>query len=402
MNQVTLSTPTNERIVSIDILRGFAVLGILIMNIQSFSLISQAYMNPFAHGELEGLEKWVWIISHVIASEKFMSIFSMLFGAGVLLFYERILAKGGKAGKRHYIRNFWLLIFGLIHGYGLWHGDILVSYSLTAFFIYLFRKKKVKTLIIWSAVFLMIPIALSILTGISIQYWDAATLQESKAGWTPTEEMITKEISQLTGGFASQWEFRSVITTTMITFIFFYSIFWRVASMMLLGMVLYKTGVLSNLKSKTFYLRMTLIGIIPGWIISSFGVYQNFNHGFEFEYSMFLGSQYNFIASVFTALGYIGLINYLIKLNFCSGFFNRLQATGKMAFTNYILMTLICTTIFYGHGFGLFESVDVMWRLTIVVVIWAFILLISPIWLKRFRMGPLEWLWRSLTYLKKQ
>ncbi|MEQ8715947.1 MAG: hypothetical protein RIC80_23235, partial [Cyclobacteriaceae bacterium] len=125
----------DTRIESLDVIRGFAVLGILIMNIQSFSMVNQAYLNPTAYGDLSGINKWVWIISHVFADQKFMSLFSMLFGASILMISEGSERKTGSSVGVHYKRNFWLLIIGLIHAYGLWSGDILTPYAVIAFLV---------------------------------------------------------------------------------------------------------------------------------------------------------------------------------------------------------------------------------------------------------------------------
>ncbi len=126
--KVSPVSPT-KRIKSLDALRGFAILGILIMNIQSYSMIMAAYTNPTAYGDLTGINKWVLILSHTIAEQKFLSIFSILFGAGIILFTRKAEAKGKKATGLHYRRTFWLLIIGLMHAYLVWYGDILVTYA---------------------------------------------------------------------------------------------------------------------------------------------------------------------------------------------------------------------------------------------------------------------------------
>ena len=124
-----LPVQSADRIHSLDVLRGFAILGILIMNIQSFSMIRAAYINPAAYGDLTGINKWVWIIGQVLANGKFMAIFSALFGTGILLFWEKARSAGKKAGQLHYRRIFWLLVIGLIHAYFFWYGDILVGFD---------------------------------------------------------------------------------------------------------------------------------------------------------------------------------------------------------------------------------------------------------------------------------
>jgi uncharacterized protein len=152
-----------DRIVSLDVLRGVAVLGILVMNIQSFSMPSAAYINPTAYGDLTGINKWIWIISHILASGKFMSIFSILFGAGVLIFIQNAQARGEKAFALHFRRMGWLLLFGLIHGYLLWSGDILVCYSLCGMVIWFFWNSSSGKLLRAALIFFLVPMVLGTL-----------------------------------------------------------------------------------------------------------------------------------------------------------------------------------------------------------------------------------------------
>ena len=131
-----------------DVLRGIAILGILIMNIQSFSMIGAAYINPTAYGDLTGMNKWVWVLSHVFADQKFMTIFSILYGAGIVLITKKAESKERLAVGLHYRRTFWLLVIGLMHAYLLWYGDILVTYGLCALVVFLFRKASPRKLLI--------------------------------------------------------------------------------------------------------------------------------------------------------------------------------------------------------------------------------------------------------------
>jgi len=153
MSHKSAPTTTTERIRSLDVLRGFALLGILIINIQSFSMPGAAYLNPSSFGDFEGINKWIWAVTFAIGETKFMAIFSMLFGAGIVLVTQKAEAKTGKSAGLHYRRNFWLLVFGLVHAHLIWYGDILVAYALCAFIVYLFRNKSPKTLLILGAVF---------------------------------------------------------------------------------------------------------------------------------------------------------------------------------------------------------------------------------------------------------
>jgi len=398
----TTPTQLSERIISLDILRGFAILGILIMNIQSMSMIGAAYINPTAYGDFTGINKIVWIISHVLADSKFMSIFSILFGAGVILFTDRLKAKGVKSLNIHYRRTFWLLIIGLLHAYVLWYGDILVAYALSALWIILLRKKKPKTLFIVGAIIFSIGSILYFLTGISIPYMPEEAITGMMESWLPDTKTIAAEINAYRSDFLTQMDTRIPESIWMQTYLFFYFIGWRASGLMLIGMGLYKSEILSAKKTNRFYLKMTLIGLIFGFALILIGLYKNFENNFSLEYSFFLGSQFNYWGSVLVALGYIGLIILLIK-SFKKGWLaNSLKAVGQTALSNYLIQSILGTFIFYGHGLGLYGKVERWQQILIVIGIWILQLIISPIWLKYFKFGPFEWLWRSLTYWKIQ
>jgi uncharacterized protein len=389
---------SRDRIVSIDLMRGIAVLGILIMNIQTFAMVGAAYMNPMAYGDLTGINKWVWILSHVLASEKFMSIFSILFGAGVLLFSSNAMEKGRRSGPLHYRRMMWLFVFGMLHAYLIWYGDILVAYSLCGMLVFVFRKKKPRTLIIWSSIFFIVPALFTLFASATMDFWPQESIDQNMQSWLPSAEKTQTELDIMRSGWLGQMDKRVESSVFMQTFIFFWMLFWRAMSMMLLGMALFKWGVLSAAKSNGFYLKMVLFGLVPGYLISSWGVIENFNAGWTMEFSMFNGSLFNYFGSIFTALGYIGAVMLIAKSAKCGGFKKVISSVGRMAFTNYILMSILGMFIFYGNGLGYIGYLDRFTQILITIGIWALLLIISPIWLKYFRFGPLEWFWRVLTY----
>lgn len=397
----TATSPSN-RILSIDLLRGFAVLGILIMNIQSMSMIGAAYINPTAWGDLTGINKWIWILGDLFANSKFMSIFSMLFGAGIILFSERALEKGRRGGPLHYRRNFWLLIFGMIHAYLIWYGDILVAYSLCGFLAFVFRKLKPRTLIISSILFFIVPVILTTWAGQTLEYWPEESYNQNMESWMPAQESIDKEIITMQGSWIQQMDQRVPDAIFMQSFLFLWQSFWRVMSMMLLGMALYKWGIITAKKSNIFYIKMTVITLAIGLFFTGSGIIQNFRHSWSMEFSMFAGNVYNYIGSVATALSYIAVVMLLAKSIRFSKLKYVVSSVGKMAFTNYIFMSIVGTFIFYGHGFGLFCKVDRTGQLLIVFTIWTMLLIISPLWLKKYQYGPLEWIWRVLTYWRIQ
>ncbi len=392
----------SKRIVSLDILRGVAVLGILIMNIQSFSMPQAAYINPTAFGDLSGLNKWIWILSHILASQKFMSIFSMLFGAGVLIFTENAMAKGKNSALLHYRRMAWLMVFGLLHGYLLWYGDILFTYSLCGMLLFVFRRLPPRKLIWIGFGFFLVPMVLDTLFAFSMSYWPEESLKSTMQTWSPDTATLQHYLTVYGGSWMEQMELRVPGYLFLQTGLFFMQTFWRVMAMMLLGMALFKWKVLSAGLSRLIFLRLTLVGLLLGFFLSATGVVLNFRMQWSMEFSMFLGKQFNYVGSVLTALGYVGLVMLICKSISFRRFKNTFSAVGRMAFSNYILMTLICTLLFYGHGLGLFGSMERKVQALIVVGIWLVIIIISPLWLRSFRFGPLESLWRSLTYGKWQ
>jgi uncharacterized protein len=403
-NQTAAFTPTapSERLMSLDVLRGFAVLGILIMNIQSFSMIEAAYINPAAYGDLTGLNKLIWILSHLFADQKFMTIFSIMFGAGIALMTSKIEAKGQSSAGLHYRRTFWLLIIGLIHAYVFWHGDILVSYALCALLAFLFRKLSPKKLLIVGIILIAVSSLLYFLSGLTVPFWDPETYQGTMASWKPGPEIIAKEISAFRGNWLEQMTIRAPSSLKFQTFLFLFWTGWRAGGLMLIGMALYKWGILTNQRSKRFYLISMCIGFVIGIPIVGYGMIRNFSANWLLDFSMFFGWQYNCWGSLFIAFGYICLIMIICKSMKVQKITSPFAAVGRMALTNYLLQTIICTIIFYGHGLGLFGHVERKNQILIVIAVWLIQLIISPVWLRYFRFGPAEWLWRSLTYLKLQ
>ena len=389
---------STDRIVSIDLLRGIAVLGILVMNIQHFSMPPAAYINPTAYGDLGGLNKWVWILSHILASEKFLSIFSILFGAGVLIFTERAEKKGFNSAALHYRRMSWLLLFGLMHGYLLWSGDILVNYSLCGMLVYLFRHERPVILIRIGFSFFLVPLLLGLFFSWSMPGWPVEVVQNNMESWQPGAGTIGHYLEVYRGGWLEQMELRIPGTVSVETTYFLKQTFWRVMAMMLLGMALFKWKILSGDRSSGFYLKMAITGLAAGYLLSILGVCLNFRHQWSLEFSMYLGSQFNYIGSVAVALGYTALVMLLARS--AGGVFIKrvLASVGRMAFSNYILMTLLCTFLFYGDGLGLYGSVERKEQVIFVLAIWVLLVITSTLWLKRFRIGPLERIWRILTY----
>ncbi|PID85688.1 MAG: hypothetical protein CSB13_06810 [Chloroflexi bacterium] len=400
--KTAVPTKPSERIIALDALRGFAILGILVMNIQSFSMVVAAYQNPLAYGNFTGLNRWVWMFSHIFFDLKFMAMFSMMFGAGIILITTSAEKKGVSPAKLHYKRNFWLLLFGLAHAYLFWSGDILTTYAICGFIVYVFRKLSPKWLTLIGVILFAIPSAALLLGQMSVDYIPVEQLNEMSLSWQPTAEMVADEIAVFQGGWLEQMALRIPHSLKMQTYALILFSGWRVCGLMLIGMALFKWGVLTAKRSLRFYTIMMLVGFLLGFPLVVVGVKQNFVHDWEFLYGLWVGSQFNYWGSLLVSFGYIGMVMLIAKAGWIPGVVKWFASVGRMALTNYFLQTIICTTIFYGHGLGLFGQVERTGQLLLVFAVWVVQLIISPVWLKRYRFGPFEWLWRSLTYWQKQ
>ena len=402
MTEHAAPAQASDRIVSLDVLRGVAVLGILVMNIQAFSMPIVAYMNPTAYGDLTGINWWVWCVGHVIADQKFISIFSMLFGAGIYLFAERAFARTGRSAGLHYRRTFWLLLIGLLHAHVLWYGDILVPYALCAVWIYPLRNMKPRAMLILAMVFLAMPVGLGLMFGMTMEYWRPEDIANLQKDWAPTAAALEADLATYRGSFLEQLPSRSEAATGMETLVFLVNFCWQISGMMLLGILLYRSGALLASKSAAFYRRMFTLGMAIGLPLTLFGIYENSAAGYAMEYSFFLGSQWNYCSSIALALAYVALVMLLVQSGAIRSFQQRLAALGQMAFTNYLMQTVLCTLLFYGHGLGYYGSFERWQQALVVIAVWILQLWYSPLWLARFRFGPMEWLWRSLTYWQRQ
>ena len=402
MTELTGPTTQSERILSLDVLRGFAVLGILVMNIQAFAMVGPAYFNPTAYGDLNGLNYLVWLFSHLLFDMKFMAIFSMLFGAGIVLMAERMEKSERKPAGVHYRRTVILLLFGIAHAWLLWTGDILYAYAMCGLLVYLFRNKSPKTLIILGLVSLAFVSFLSFGSQFTMGYWPEESITGMAKFWSPSQEQVAAELAAYRGGWSAQNEFRFMMALQMQTSSFLFFISWRAGGLMLVGMGLYKLGVFNASLAARTYEKMILAAVALGFPLIIGGVWFHEATNWSLEYGFFGGAQFNFWGSLFVALGWVGAMMLFCQSRAGSWLYRSLAATGQMAFTNYLTQTIICTTLFYGHGFGLYGRVERTGQLLIVFAVWALQLLWSPWWLARFRFGPFEWLWRSLTYWRMQ
>lgn len=391
------ATTTQTRIESLDVIRGLAVLGILAVNASFFALPVAANINPALPGwEITGANLTAWWTSQVFFELKFITIFSMLFGVSLYLVGGERSEK--ERGKLLRSRLFWLLLFGLAHGLLLWYGDILFAYALTGFLVLFARSWKALTLTIVGLVLFAISFALSVGFGSMLAYSPAEVQAEIlNTVWAPPPEVVAGQISAMAGeqgivGLLAenmrQWaEYTQYALLSGVV---------RTAGVMMIGLALFKWGFLSGKAPAWVYGLFAAIGA-PALAVVGWQASMNAEAGFPFLHMMGPGLAANYVLSLPIAIAYMALMIALVKVGAFAWLTKPLAAVGRMAFTNYIAQTLIMTTIFHGaRGLGLFGEMDRVTLWGVVVAIWAAQLIWSPLYMSRFRMGPLEWLWRRL------
>lgn len=396
---INYPSPVSTRLHNLDIIRGVALLGILIMNIQGFSMIFAAYSNPTAYGDLTGINFLVYYLSHLFADQKFMTIFSLLFGVGIVLMADNITNKGGRPTKTHLIRMFFLGLFGLAHAYLFWFGDILFTYAVAGFLVYWCRNKSPKFLIIFGVVLIAICSLIMWLAGASIPYWEAADLKAMQDFWAPDAETIQEDLTANLSSWAGQTEARHFLAAKMQSNMVLY--LFRVVGVMAIGMALFKMDFFGERFSNKALVSSGIATLVTSVALIAYGNQLNFAAGWPLE-SMFTGFQYNYWGSLLMAYSYLALLVVFCRSSLLQKLKSLLANVGRMALTNYLSQTLICGFIFYGWGLGLYGSLERSEQIFVVVAVWFIQVVISNIWMRKFKFGPFEWLWRCLTYMQLQ
>ena len=386
----TRPTPKIDRLVGIDALRGFAVLGILMMNVQGFAMIGEAYQWPPAQMDLEGANLTVWAIARTFFAVKFITIFSALFGAGVIL----MVGEGPDTGK-HYRRMLWLLLFGAIHAYVFWWGDILFSYALGGMLVVLARRMSVRSLTIFGLS--LIALTALMMVGALASFNLLEEFDPAAKGFAKTAEDLSETVALYQSGFVERlpYNFGHALAGQAFGLIMFGG---RIIGVMFIGMALFKSGFLKSQWTVGAYLVTALIGLIVGLGLSGYSAIYWIERDFD-PLVMWASDGLNYVGSLFAALGYAAVFMLLAKTGAFKAIIGVFAATGRMALTNYLSQTLIMTFIFVGFpGLGLFGEVERTGQAAMVLGVWALQLSWSPLWLARFQFGPMEWVWRSLTY----
>ncbi len=389
-----MNAVVRPRYESLDAIRGVAVMGILTINIVGFSHPFVAESNPLSGGTVSTADMVTWFVSYVLFDWKMRGLFSILFGASTLLVIERAAAADRSAADAHYSRMAWLFVFGLLHYILLWDGDILFHYAICGLLLFLFRKCSARTLALWSIAFLLVSVA--VLGAFWLKLSHAVAMGETPGMLIyrgPDSPAYAKEVAAHLGGYTSILAERAdtfantVVVTTVLGL-------WRSMGLMLLGMALFKSGMLTGEWDPARYRRWALTCFLVG--LSGMLAIASWQVKAGFSGLSVIGAHVPVSFNAAMAVGWAALIMLLMRTVASDAVRARLAATGRMAFTNYIATSIVMTTIFYGYGLGLFGSIP-RWALYFFCLgMWAAMLLWSKPWLDRFHYGPFEWLWRSL------
>jgi uncharacterized protein len=382
--------PSASRIIALDVLRGAGILGILAVHIQLFAMPVAARGNPTVHGELCGLDAAVWLATQVLVDGKFIAIFAMLFGAGIAMQAARHDAAGVPPALSHYRRMAALLLIGLLHAYLLWYGDMLVLFALCGGQVFLYRALVPARLMVAGLVmFSVAPLLIATLA------WTAPEVVSQAVPLAhPSPEELSHEIAAYRGGWLLQQTHRAPTAWAFQTSHFAFRGFWQIGGLMLLGMGLFRIGVLTGTRPALWYATLAAGGFGAGIPLLLWSARRSIAHGWDFPDYMRVGIHLEYWGNLLVGLGWIGAILLLHRGGLVPA---SVVAVGRTALSNYLLATLLCTTVFYGHGLGLFGSLDRVGQLAVVATIWAIQLAVSPWWLRRFAMGPVEWVLRWAT-----
>ena len=405
MSDTTDAPTAPSRIVTLDIIRGVAVMGIFSVNVVAFAMIEEAYFNPGAYGGHSGVDLAVWAANLLLIDGKMRTLFSMLFGASMLLVIDRAEASGRSGIRVHVRRMLVLLGFGLMHYFLLWFGDILTLYALSGLIAVAFRHRSPRRLIFGGVIATLV--GLMIFAAYIVQQYAAdlaahaphakasaiAAWNEGLGTYYPAPDVIARDIAlhrsswwTLASHMLSEW--RQIIPSSII-------FMPETIGLMMFGMAGYKSGFLTGRWSDASYRRFALATVPLGLAAFAILIWADIRSQFHII-TVFGG----FIVAVVPfriamAAGYAASIILATRRH--GWLAQRIAATGRAAFSNYLGTSLIAAFVFYGWGLGLYGGVSRAQAWLLVPLVWLIMLSWSKPWLDRFHYGPLEWLWRSLS-----
>ena len=378
------------RDVGLDALRGLAVMGGLAVNIRAYAAIDAARANPTAWGDLHGVNLWVWAATYVLADGKFVSLFALVFGAGLAARAAR--GGAGASSAAHYRRMAALAALGALHAYLLWWGDWLLILGVVGATVYHYVDLSPRQLIgAGLALYAVFPV-LSVALTLSLPGWPPEVERELRETWSPSAATVAAEIAGYRGDWLAQERIRAPRAFAYQTSELALRFAWQLSGLMLLGMALQKMGVLHVGGSPRRHAVMAALGFGIGAPLAVYEIWRAFSRGWDMIDYRLVVAPLSYWSSLAITLGWIGLVLLAGRLGFP---LVSLAAVGRLALSNYLLQTVVCTMLFYGHGLGLFARVERAEQLAIVLALCVVHVAASRLYLARFEMGPVEWAWRA-------
>ena len=402
---------SEQRYISLDAMRGFAVMGILAMNIVSFAMPEWAYITPAAYGGDSPADQIAWFFAFIFIDGKMRGLFSLLFGASMMLVIDRAVAKGESAAQVHYRRMAWLAVFGLAHYFFIWFGDILFLYAIIGMIAFRFRNWPPERLVKIACIIFAVGLALWGIQFGALQIFQYfATRPDASADMARQfrELMdsadlafnIAPDLALHRGSYAAitmdrldEWSTPLILVVQSIG---------ETLPLMMIGMAMQKSGFMTGnwdaIDYRRWVMRMLPVGLLLTLVLGVWIVAVDFDRITALAVFFFWGA----IPRIMLTVGYAAVLILIIQRYQNHPMLARVAATGRAAFSNYLGTSIVMTTIFYGYGFGLFGHVGRAGLWVFVLGAWAVMLLWSKPWLMKFHYGPLEWLWRSLAHGKVQ
>ncbi len=409
---------------SIDSLRGLALLGILIINILAFAQPFAAMFDPRVDDAATGAGFILFAGAEIFVEGGMRAIFSLLFGAGLLIFMNKPDMEPAAARRLYYRRTGLLILFGLFNAYALlWVGDVLFIYGVAGLLLFLFRNLSPRALLFWALGVLLFTTLVHTSLHYSLRQLGEvvaeaqalgpdAELSEAQQGALQAWEVVLADQGMTAAAQAEEIEIRRSGYWANFVYgaglvIFFQTVgllvlaLWDALGMMLLGMALMKWRVLDASRSPRFYLLLTLAGFGVGLPLNAWETLTFIDSGYAVHWQAFNRPSYD-LGRLTLALGFIGLVMAVCRLGALPLLRTALAKVGQMALTNYLLQSVLCNLVFLGVGLGQFALWDRPAMYLFVLGVWLFQIVFSLLWLERHRFGPCEWLWRSLTYGRQQ
>lgn len=418
-------TVAEERIGMLDTTRGVAVLGILLMNITAFGL-PHAYDNPTNWGGHDGVNLMAWRTVAWIFEGTMRGLFTLLFGAGALLFVERHARRlpDVRPAGLYFRRTLWLIVFGLVNGYVLlWPGDILFYYGAVGLLLLIFRAARPASLIALAVIILVAQTGVTAAErahyrqlqaqaqgaqaakadGQSLTVAQLAVIEafaETSEELKPRRATLERRVAEVRRSYLGALHITAHETWYQQTVFFLRHGLLESLGMMLLGMALLKAGVLTGMASTRLYGVLLVAGYVIGLSVNVFETSRLERAAFSTEALLSSYLTYD-LGRVPMTLGHLGLIGLLYRAPRFARAGAVLACVGRLALTNYLMQSVICMFVFTGAGLALYGQLERHRLYYVVAAIWIVQLVFSPLWLRHFRFGPAEWLWRSLTYWEK-